>query len=146
MRCKLLATAIMELLLNLIWLGLAIGALAAFVEGRRRSARTAEAPFGLSLLALVCVLVLLFPVISASDDLHPAQAVVEDASKRLQLAIAPLNVLRTSAPPMLPAMLALCLMFIMPVLRPFRAAAVKACVLDGTIVLPVGRAPPSLSI
>lgn len=136
----------MELLLNLIWLGLAIGALAAFVEGGRRSARTEEVPFRLSLLALVCVLVLLFPVISASDDLHPTQAVVEDASKRLQLAIAPLHVQRTSAPPMLPAMLLLCLMFIMPVLRPFDPAAVKVCVLDGAIVVSAGRAPPSRSL
>jgi hypothetical protein len=135
----------MELLLNLIWLGLAVGALAAFVRDRHRLVRTAEVPWRQPLLALACVVVLLFPVISASDDLHPAQAVVEDASKRLQFVIAPLHVLRTSAPPMLPAILALCLMLMVLVLRPFRAATVKLHVLDGAIVLTAERAPPSRS-
>lgn len=135
----------MELLLNLIWLALVIGALAAFVRGRRGTARTREDSCRKPLLALACVLVLLFPVISASDDLHPAQAVFEDASKRLQLAVAPLHVLRTSAPPMLPAMLAMCLMFSVPVLRPFRFAAVQARMLDGAISQTTGRSPPSRS-
>jgi hypothetical protein len=133
----------MELLLNLIWLALAVGALAAFMRGHQRPTQTAEVSYRMSLLALACVLVLLFPVISASDDLHPTQAVVEDASKRVQLAIAPLHLLRTSpVSSMLPAMLALCLLFAAPVLRPFRAAAVKTRMLDGAITAAAERAPP----
>ena len=35
------------------------------------------------------MLVLLFPVISASDDLHPAQAALEDVTRRLQQMVTP---------------------------------------------------------
>src|SRR5271165_3774318 len=111
----------MELLLNLVWLTLAAGTLLAFVRGRRRSASRMQVSCRTSLMALACVVVLLFPIVSASDDLHPTQAVVEEASKRGQLAVAQLHPLRTSRPlPMLPPMLALCLMSSMVVLQPFR--------------------------
>jgi len=134
----------MELLLNLVWLAVAAGALVAFARNRGRSAWLARVPYGKALVVLACVVVLLFPVISASDDLHPAQAVVEDASKKLQLAIAPLHLLRTSPQlSMLPAMLALCLMFGHVALRRVRPAASTVPVLDGAIVPSAGRAPPS---
>jgi len=134
----------MELLLNLIWLAVAAGALVAFARRRRRSAWLAQVPYGKALVALACVVVLLFPVISASDDLHPAQAVVEDASKRLQLAIAPLHLLRTSPPlSMLPAMLALCLMFGLVAVRWLQPAALTDRVLDSATIPSAGRAPPS---
>ncbi len=134
----------MELLLNLIWLAVAAGALLAFARSRRRSARMADVAYGTALVALACVLVLLFPVISASDDLHPAQAVVEDASKRVQQAIATLHPQRTNLPPsMLPAMLALCLMSAVIVLRPLHPVALTARALDGVLVPTLGRAPPS---
>ena len=67
----------MELLLNLAWLLLALPAYWLW----RRSVRR----FGplQCLLALGCALVLLFPVISASDDLHVMRAEMEDSvSKR----------------------------------------------------------------
>ena len=134
----------MELLLNLIWLAVAAGALLAFAGSGRRSARMADVPYGIALVALACVLVLLFPVISASDDLHPAQALVEDASKKVQMAIAPLHLQRTNLPPsMLPAMLALCLMSAVIVQRPLRPVALTARALDGVLVPTLGRAPPS---
>jgi hypothetical protein len=133
----------MELLLNLAWLILAVGSLFAFVRSRRRSARMAHVAYGTALIALACVVVLLFPIVSASDDLHPTQAVVEDASKKLQLAIAPLHLLRTIPPLfMLPATLTLCL-FTPALVRAFRPAALTARVLDGAIVPSAGRAPPS---
>ena len=133
----------MELLLNLIWLAVAAGALLAFARSRRRSARMAHVPYGTALVALTCVVVLLFPVISASDDLHPAQALVEDASKKVQMAIAPLHPQRTNFPPsMLPAMLALCLMSAVIVLRPLRPMTLTARVRDGVLVQLSGRAPP----
>jgi len=133
----------MELLLNLIWLTLAVGAFIAFARGQRVSARMAQAAYYRSLVALACVAVLLFPIVSASDDLHPTQAVVEEASKRVQLAVAPLHLLRTNPPPMLPAMLALCPMYAPVILQPLRPLALKPRVLHGATVPSAGRAPPS---
>src|SRR5271166_6632604 len=64
----------MELLLNLAWLLLALPAYWLW----RRSARRFTSLQ--CLLALGCLLVLLFPVISASDDLHVMRAEMEDSS------------------------------------------------------------------
>src|ERR1017187_6616911 len=69
----------MELLLNLAWVLLALPAYwlwqrdADGQQGRRFSSLQC-------LLALGCVLVLLFPVISASDDLHAMRAEMEDSA------------------------------------------------------------------
>jgi len=73
----------MELLLNLAWLLLA---LPAYILWRR--SRTAGQKRSISslqcLLALGCVLVMLFPVVSATDDLRAMRAEMEEspASKR----------------------------------------------------------------
>jgi hypothetical protein len=64
----------MELLLNLAWLLLALPSYWLW----RRSARRFSSLQ--CLLALGCVLVLLFPVISASDDLHAMRSEMEDSS------------------------------------------------------------------
>jgi len=133
----------MELLLNLIWLTVAATALVAFTRSRQRSSRMAHIPYVQALIALACVVVLLFPVISASDDLHPAQAVVEDASKKLQLALAPLHLQRTNPSSfMLPAMVAIYLTLALVVSQPVRSAAIPARILDGALVPSAGRAPP----
>lgn len=67
----------MELLLNLVWLMLAIPAYWAWRRHpRQRSVRQLR-PFGV-LTVFVCCLVLLFPVISATDDLHPMRAEIEE--------------------------------------------------------------------
>lgn len=69
----------MELLLNLAWLLLVLPAYwlwrRAVGSRFRRGAGSVQC-----LLALGCVLVLLFPVISASDDLHAMRAEMEDSS------------------------------------------------------------------
>jgi predicted Co/Zn/Cd cation transporter (cation efflux family) len=57
-----------ELLLNLVWGAVAIGALG--YAARRRS----RIVFG----AVLCAIVLLFPIISASDDLQSAVRTIED--------------------------------------------------------------------
>jgi len=74
----------MELLLNLFWLTLAVPAVwmwrheSACDEGRRRFDRIR--PF----LLLGCVLMLLFPVVSATDDLHALRQDMEESpSKRM---------------------------------------------------------------
>jgi NADH:ubiquinone oxidoreductase subunit 6 (subunit J) len=81
----------MELLLNLVWLALALLSFFAFVRKRKLSSVRSQCPYGTALLALACALVLLFPVVSASDDLHPTQAVLEDATKRVQQLAASLH-------------------------------------------------------
>ena len=74
----------MELLLNLAWLLLAFPAY--WLWRRRETSAPQGRSFGScqGLLALGCVLVLLFPVISATDDLHAMRAEMEEpgTSKR----------------------------------------------------------------
>lgn len=62
----------MELLLNLLWLLLAVPAYWLCRRERKRSL--------LGIVTLGCVLVLLFPVISATDDLHAMRAEMEESS------------------------------------------------------------------
>jgi hypothetical protein len=73
----------MELLLNIIWVMLAIPACWAWQRHWRTEAEARLHPVR-GLLVLVCSLVLLFPVISATDDLHPMRPEMEEAgpSKR----------------------------------------------------------------
>lgn len=69
----------MELLLNLAWMLLALPAY--WLWRRDAGARLVRRVSSMQcLLALGCVLVLLFPVISASDDLHAMRAEMEDSS------------------------------------------------------------------
>lgn len=76
----------MELLLNLLWAALALGTLSAFLLRQRASLGRTMAMHPKALIALVTVLFVIFPVISASDDLHPAIAdVVEPAKRVLQV-------------------------------------------------------------
>lgn len=71
----------MELALNLVWVILAIASYALLFiylfmrtgDARRPSRRQC-------VIALTCVLAVLFPVISLTDDLHEIQATAEDAS------------------------------------------------------------------
>jgi hypothetical protein len=69
----------MELLLNLAWVLLALPAYWLWRRdaGSRLSCRVSSQQ---CLLALGCVLVLLFPVISASDDLHTMRAEMEESA------------------------------------------------------------------
>jgi amino acid transporter len=57
------------MVLNLIWLALVVVAM--FIAPRRSSHAT---------IALVCVLALLFPIISASDDFSADRALIESAA------------------------------------------------------------------
>jgi hypothetical protein len=69
----------MELLLNLAWLLLALPAY--WLWRRSVDARAQGSLSSLQcLLALACLLVLLFPVISATDDLHAMRAEMEESS------------------------------------------------------------------
>jgi hypothetical protein len=70
----------MELLLNIAWLMLTIPAIWIWVHtpARQKGARLLR---GLGAIVLLgCVLVLLFPVVSASDDLHAMRPDIEESS------------------------------------------------------------------
>jgi hypothetical protein len=79
----------MELLLNLLWLTLALPALwlwrreSVFAQGHRRFDRIRPC------LILSCILMLLFPVVSATDDLHAMRQEMEESSpsKRLVMQV-----------------------------------------------------------
>lgn len=69
----------MELLLNLLWLLLALPA--CWLWQRSAAARGVRRVSSLQcLLALGCAVVLLFPVISATDDLHAMRSEMEESS------------------------------------------------------------------
>jgi|SRR6516165_5987162 hypothetical protein len=68
----------MELLLNLAWLLLAMPAFWLWRECRNPSAQRRFTPLQ-CLLALACVLVILFPVVSATDDLRAMRAEFEES-------------------------------------------------------------------
>jgi hypothetical protein len=73
----------MELLLNLAWLLLALPAYVLWRSSRTGGRRNRFGSLQ-CLLALGCALIVLFPVISATDDLHAMRAEMEEsqASKR----------------------------------------------------------------
>jgi hypothetical protein len=73
----------MELALNLVWVLLAALALGRWSRGRHTVSSLSQ------LIALACMLALLFPVISATDDLHAMRPEIEDSAsnKRLKQAI-----------------------------------------------------------
>jgi hypothetical protein len=72
----------METILNLIWLGITLVAIwlwrFRWVASRPSSRRDAR----LEAVAMVCVLALLFPVISLTDDLHPEVVPVDSISSK----------------------------------------------------------------
>jgi hypothetical protein len=138
----------MELFLNLCWLSLLPPA---YLLWRRRTASTGwGVPAGspaahplVFLCALGCVFVLLFPVISISDDLHAMRPEMEESERAFRHAghrACTLHALTHSSQPVLPSSASLTpaveqigtvLPFMPQTLRTFSAPA------------PAGRAPPS---
>jgi len=135
----------MELFLNVCWLSLL---LPAWLLWRRRASTTAsDRPAARSLVfvcALGCALILLFPVISASDDLHAMRPEMEESERAFRHpghCACTLHALTHSAQPVLPTSASLTPGFeqigtVLPLLpRTLRAFSALA---------PAGRAPPSL--
>jgi hypothetical protein len=133
----------MELLLNLVWISVALLTLASFLQRRRECSWTARVPHHKALLAIGCALVLLFPVVSASDDLHPTQAVFDDANKRIhQLSAVLQHVPGDSSPDIIPALLAVCLISLLLVLE-WRETWPEVVRIAGSARIPEdGRSPP----
>ncbi len=134
----------MELLLNLAWLLLAVPAYCLW----RRDAGLRAARWVTSLqcvLALGCVLVLLFPVISASDDLHAMRAEMEDSSiskRAVRQAASERNsasVHRLQGPP---APVASAVRLVPPEVRLLDVSVARVSPLARPCVFHGGRAPP----
>jgi hypothetical protein len=69
----------MELLLNLLWLALALPAVLIWRRQPARPWSSGKQSRFRPLVLLGCLLALLFPVVSASDDLHPISAEIEES-------------------------------------------------------------------
>jgi hypothetical protein len=77
----------METILNLIWLVITLVAIwlwrFRWISSRSNSRRDAR----LEAVAMVCILALLFPVISLTDDLHPEVVPVDSISSKRNLCL-----------------------------------------------------------
>ncbi|MFZ3213011.1 MAG: hypothetical protein WA188_16020 [Terriglobales bacterium] len=135
----------MENFLTLCWGLLALAALVAW----RCQATQARAVQRRGLVALLCVLALMLPVISATDDLHPIAQVIEDSpAKRTQKAWATIKPVvthvRYGSPP---AVLVLASIAVPPAcsvewFRPAAAPSLQA----GSAPFATWRAPPALTL
>ena len=72
----------METFLNLLWLSVAVAATTRFAIRATREPDDIAFPQRRQLAgtALLCVIVLLFPIISVTDDLHEDAALIEESS------------------------------------------------------------------
>jgi hypothetical protein len=134
----------MELLLNLAWVLLALPAY--WLWRQDAGVRPGRGVSSLQcLLALGCVLVLLFPVISASDDLHAMRAEMEDSSiskRTVRQAGSDKNsawVNRLQGPP---AAVASAVRLVAPEVRLLEVSVVGLAPLTRSWVFHAGRAPP----
>jgi hypothetical protein len=135
----------MEVLLNTIWLLVAIAAVLFWLALEEQGAAARhEHSQSYRVVALACVLILLFPVISVTDDLHQEQAVMEDSSrsamKSRALAEGCLRAGRVSPPAILATLASfvtapqVCVAKVAPIESQFHPPT--------PICPPAGRAPP----
>lgn len=75
----------MELFLNTLWLALALLGFGLCVRQRRLALKIGRREITRSLLALGCALVLFFPIISLTDDLHFTPQMMEESASRKQI-------------------------------------------------------------
>ena len=133
----------MELLLNAIWATLALGAFLAYLRQQPHS-ETEQSPQVKALIALACVLFLLFPVVSASDDLHAVPGALEDTTKRiLRISGPPPQVRGSPSVPLLAVVLVLLTVIILVALRTTLHLAILARLANRERVPSDGRSPPS---
>ena len=72
----------LELLLNIVWVLVVTASLLVWRRFSSANEHSSRRPVT-ALVALVCILVLLFPVISATDDLHVAEFAMEDSGRKV---------------------------------------------------------------
>lgn len=75
----------MELFLNTLWLAFALLAFGMCLRQRRFALEIGREEITRSVLALGCALVLFFPIISLTDDLHFNPQMMEESSSRKQI-------------------------------------------------------------
>jgi len=78
----------LELFLNLVWVFVVTASLLLWRRLCPASESRCHRPIT-ALVALGCILVLLFPVISATDDLHVAEFAIEDSGRKVLRQIMP---------------------------------------------------------
>jgi hypothetical protein len=69
----------MELLLNLLWLMLALPAILIWRHDPTSARALGRFARSRSFVLLSCLLALLFPIVSATDDLHPIRTEIEES-------------------------------------------------------------------
>lgn len=138
----------MELTLNLVWLCVAIAAILAQIVALSATGASLRRPasYVRKLVALGCALVILFFVISMTDDLHNQQVLVEERKSSRNAAIT-----ATAAPPTsLGTVPTHFLLFFPPLTASTTPPAVRRGI-ENTELLPIadvadenlcGRAPP----
>jgi hypothetical protein len=84
----------MELALNLVWLAVAITAAVRFAVWRRDQRASRQLVVA---LCAVCVLALLFPIVSVTDDLHTDAAAAEETSAMRRVALVTITHVATLA-------------------------------------------------
>jgi hypothetical protein len=77
----------MEAILNLIWLAITLGAIWLWRFRWAASRRNPRHNVRLEAVAMVCIVALLFPVISLTDDLHPEVVPVDSISSKRNLCL-----------------------------------------------------------
>jgi hypothetical protein len=129
----------MELFLNLCWLSLLMPG---YLLWRKRTPSDHLAPF-VFLCTLGCALILLFPVISATDDLHAIRPEMEESERAFRQAghrVCTFYTLTHSAQPILLGSSALAAAFEqIGTVLPFSPRALRILSASGND----GRAPPS---
>ena len=136
----------MEVLLNLAWLLVATGAIVLWLRQSGRTASTGRRGLLLQSVALACALAVLFPAISATDDLHATQLAVE-ASDVARKALRSMNTVSSSSAVdwlhFLPALLLLAVMTAPQRRYIHSAKAVFVSTLDASLLsFLISRAPP----
>lgn len=132
----------MELLFNIFWVLIAIGIC---VFGIRHNRNREDAPGVFTgVVAIACVVFLLFPCISISDDLHDVNGMFEDSARKSISAFVHIQ------PLVMPAVGLLALSEAPQISQAllWHAAEESAAprTLDGFVSLAEGRAPPTLSL
>jgi|SRR5579864_3745592 len=136
----------MELLLNLVWLLVVAVAIVSWLY-HNRDRSTARPRVLLQMITLACILAVLFPAISATDDLHASQLAVE-ASDVARKVLMSMNTVTSSGTVgwlhFLPALLLLA-MAVTPRRKFFTKVSQSRCMLPVAAQLSLlkSRAPPS---
>jgi hypothetical protein len=77
----------MELFLNLVWLTLAVLAIALLARSQASTPRLAGSARWQLWIALICTLIIMFFVISVTDDLHDEQIISEETQARVVITL-----------------------------------------------------------